>query len=236
MCPLLPTCKSAPAAPVIWLLNPGVSSLLVYRCAYTHATILVLFTARTDRGYEPAGRYVHSSAVVGERLFVWAGYQDDAPMAVHDSAEKRAFLSRIEVFHLQSGTWEQQLTRERPPLGAIGYACAAVEDDLYFFGGWCGHGECKHNSLYNLSTATFRWKMLTPTTSRGTGPMRKSHCQMVPFKDGGVDILFVVGGSGEEPIFRQSGASYERDIFGTATNEQHLFFVNASEYSSSVYA
>ena len=103
---------------------------------HMHTTIPVLFTTRIVRGYEPAGRYVPSSTNVRERLFVWAEYQDDAtPMSVHDSAEKQAFLSHIEVYHLQSGTWEQQLARERLPLGAIGYACAAVEDDLYFFGG-----------------------------------------------------------------------------------------------------
>ena len=142
-----------------------------------HTTIPVLFTTRTVCRYEPAGCYVHSSAVVRERLFVWAGYQDDAmPMSVHDSAEKQAFLSHIEVFHLQSSTWEQQLTRERPPLGAIGYACAAVEDEyLYFLGGWFCHRECKHNSLNNLNTATFHWKMLAPTTSKGVGPITRRY-------------------------------------------------------------
>ena len=141
-----------------------------------HTTIPVLFTTRIVRGYEPVGRYVPSGAIVRERLFVWEEYQDDAtPMSVHDSAEKQAFLSHIEVYHLQSGTWEQQLARERLPLGAIGYACAAVEDDLYFFGGYYCHRECKHNNLYNLNTTTFCWKILAPTTSKGVGPMTRRY-------------------------------------------------------------
>ena len=56
---------------------------------------------------EPAARSSHSTAVVEESLFLWAG--DQAGMLrVHDSAEKRAFLSRVEIFNLQRGSWESQ--------------------------------------------------------------------------------------------------------------------------------
>ena len=58
---------------------------------------------------------------------------------VHDSAEKRAFLSSVEVFNVNTGCWEQRTTRGTPPLGVRGYSCVAVRNDLYYFGGECGH-------------------------------------------------------------------------------------------------
>ena len=44
----------------------------------------------------------HSTAVVGEEVYLWAGVQDGLPR-VHDSDEKRAFLSSVEVFKVNTG-------------------------------------------------------------------------------------------------------------------------------------
>ena len=54
---------------------------------------------------------------------MWAGFVDGLPK-VHDSSEKRAFVSSVDVFHLKSGDWVQQLTSGTSPLGvgAAGYA------------------------------------------------------------------------------------------------------------------
>ena len=157
---------------------------------------------------------------------MWAGDQDNAPI-VHDSAEKRAFLSCLDVFHLQRGSWEQQATGGTPPLGVIGYACVAVENDLQYFGGWCGHDDydCYHNSVYKLSTSSLQWRELAPTTTEGGGPMKKCNCGMVAFKDGEEDFLFVVGGRGPTPSSRQPEAQYEDN----RTNEQHVFSLSTSE-------
>ena len=70
--------------------------------------LLLPLTAKAG-WYEPAGRSGHSTAVVGESLFLWAGYQEEVP-GVHNNLEKRAFLSRVEVFYLQRRSWEQQTT------------------------------------------------------------------------------------------------------------------------------
>ena len=168
--------------------------------------------------YEPSGRTVHSTAVVGESLFLWAGTQDEAPR-VHDSAEKQRFLSQVDVFHLQRGNWEQQTTSGKPPLGVWGYACVAVDSDLHYFGGGCGHVDCYHNSVHKLSTSSLQWRVLAPTAMESRGPMKKSLCGMVAFKDEEEDFLFVVGGYGPTPSSHHSGAQYQYN----RTNEQHMF-------------
>ena len=177
---------------------------------------------------EPAGRTALSTAVVEESLFLWAGYQDEAPY-VHDDNEKLEFLSRVHVFHLQRGSWEQQTTGGTPPLGMCGYACVAVDSDLHYFGGWCGHDDCFHNSVHKLSTSSFQWRVLAPTTGVGWGPMKKGYCGMVTFKDGEEDFLFVVGGEGPTPLSHQPGTQYEQPDKNTITNEQHMFSLSASE-------
>ena len=180
--------------------------------------------------YEPTGRSSHSSAVVGQRLFLWAGNQSEIPRA-HDSGEKRAFLSHVDVFHLQVGSWKQLITSGTPPLGVCGGdTCVAVDSDLHYFGGWCGHDmSCYHNSVHKLSTSSLQWRMLAPTTSKGRGPMKKDYCGMVAFKDGKENFLYVVGGHGPTPSSHQPGAQYEYDSRSTYTNEQHLFSLNKSE-------
>ena len=159
---------------------------------------------------------------------MWAGYQEQTH-DYHDSAKKRSFLSHVDVFNLQKGRWEQQPTSGTPPLGVGGYACVAVDSDLHYFGGWCGHGNCRHNSVHKLSTSSFQWMMLAPTTTRGSGPMKKSHCGMVSFKDGEENFLFVVGGRGPTPSSHQLGAQYTQDTKFTCTNEQHMFSLNTGD-------
>ena len=161
-------------------------------------------------------------------MFLWAGVRDGTPR-VHDSDEKRAFLSRVEEFHLQKGSWEQQVTSGTPPLGVCGYACVAVDSNLHYFGGWCGHDDCYHNSVHKLSSSSLQWKVLAPTTRVRRGPMKKSYCGMVAFKDGEEDFLFVVGGAGPTPSSRQPGAQYEQPDANIRTNEQHMFSLRTSE-------
>ena len=161
------------------------------------------------RWREPAGREDHSTAVAGGNdLYLWGGGQK-GNLQVHDSAEKRAFLSNVEVFSVSTGCWEQHITSGTPPLGVQGYSCVAVGSELLYFGGWCGHNNCYHNSVHSLSTSTLQWRMLAPTTSEGKGPMRKWCCGMVHFTDGEEDLLYVMGGYGHTaPSSPQHGAQY----------------------------
>ena len=180
---------------------------------------------------EPDSRDSHSTAVVGESLFLWAGYQQKGTPRVHDSDEKRAILSHVEIFDLQNGIWKQQTTSGTPPLGWWGYGCVAVGSDLHYFGGSCGHGiSCYHNSVHKLSTSSFRWRTLASTTTKGRGPMRKGHCGLVAFNEGEEDFIFVVGGEGPTPSTRQHWARYTHVVDTcTYTNEQHLFSLNTGE-------
>ena len=47
--------------------------------------------------------------------------------------------SVMEVCHLPSGRWEQKPTTGTPPLGVRGYAAAAIGNEIFYYGGWCGH-------------------------------------------------------------------------------------------------
>ena len=165
---------------------------------------------------------------------MWAGlhgkFKEDEP-AVHDSPEKRKFASFVDVFDLESGNWRQKPTSGTPPLGIGGYACAAVDDELHYFGGYCGHVGCYHNSVHKLSTTSLEWAMLYPTTSEDGAPMKKAFCDMVAFNDGGEKILFVAGGFGSTSVSRfQPEALYEKyynDVF--RCNEQHIFTLSKSK-------
>ena len=58
---------------------------------------------------------------------MWAGAVDGMPK-VHDSQQKRQFLSCVEMFHTKSRVWIRQSTSGAPPLGVCGYGCTAVGD------------------------------------------------------------------------------------------------------------
>ena len=180
---------------------------------------------------EPASRDQHSTAVVGDHLYLmWGGEQIGMPRS-HDSAEKRQFFSSVEVFDVNTGCWEQRTTRGTPPLGVWGYSCVAVRNELHYFGGYCGHGgDCYHNSVHTLSTSTLQWRMLAPSTTEDGAPMQKARCGMVHFTDGEEDLLYVVGGRGHAvPSSPQHGAQYQPLHGGVCTNEQHIFSLSTSE-------
>ena len=181
-----------------------------------------------DGWREPASRCEHSTAVVDNQLYLWGGDQRGMPK-VHDSDEKRQFYSSVEVFDVNTGCWQKRTTRGTPPLGVERYSCVAVRNELHYFGGWCGHSSCYHNSVHTLSTSTLQWRMLAPSTEGGA-PMQKGHCGMVHFTDGEEDLLYVVGGYGHPaPSSPQHGAQYLPAGIGVRTNEQHIFSLSTSE-------
>ena len=178
-----------------------------------------------------ASRHDHSTAVVDNQLYLWGGYQDGMP-EVHDSSEKRQFFSSVEMFDVNTGCWEQRITRGTPPLGVMGHSCVAVKNELHYFGGRCGHGyDCYHNSVHTLSTSTLQWRMLAPSTTESGAPIQKHHCGIVHFTVGEEDLLYVVGGEGHPaPSLPQHGTQYQPAGYGgVCTNEQHIFSLSTSE-------
>ena len=148
---------------------------------------------------EPAGRDDHSTAVVDNELYLWAGNKD----GMQDS-------SSVEVFDVNTGCWEQRTTHGTPPLGVQGYSCVAVSSELYYFGGRSGcDDDSYHNSVHTLSTSTLQWRMLAPSTTESGAPMQKWHSGIMHFTDGEEDLLYVIGGWGSAaPSSPQLGAKY----------------------------
>ena len=190
----------------------------------------LLLTA-SDSMYEPDPRSGHQTIRVGSDVYMWAGMMDNSPR-VHDSKKKRQLVSCVEVFHSERGDWTCQPTSGAPPLGVCGYGCTAVDDVLHFFGGYCNHDNCYHNSIYSLSTSSLHWVELSPTTSESGTPMKKCDSGMLVFKEGEEEILYIAAGFGPTPLYRQPGAQYEA-VTGVSDlgwcNEQHMFSLSTSE-------
>uniref|UniRef100_A0A1X7T5Q2 Uncharacterized protein n=1 Tax=Amphimedon queenslandica TaxID=400682 RepID=A0A1X7T5Q2_AMPQE len=138
--------------------------------------------------------------------------------------------SVMEVYHLVTGRWEQKPTTGNPPLGVRSYAASAIGNEIFYFGGYCGHDGCCHNSLYSFNVDTFNWKELSPTTSHH-GPMMKGYCDMIAIKVNGEDYLVVIGGlapsSNNAP--EQPGAQYSG--YGR-NNEVHFYKLSSGDWIS----
>ena len=121
-------------------------------------------------GKQPSARCSHSSIVIGSRLYLWGGKSNVIPK-VHANSEKLNLLSFVDVFDLKNGFWQELQTTGSPPLGVISHAaCPGAAGVAYYFGGYCGHDNCYHNSLHRLSTEQLQWTELSPTNSEH-GPM-----------------------------------------------------------------
>ena len=102
--------------------------------------------------YQPVIRSGHSTVQVGDYLYMWVGDETTGNQLglpkVHNNEKKKSMCSVMEVCHLATGKWEQKPTTGNPPLGVEGYAAAAIGNEIFYFGGYCNHPGCYHNSLY----------------------------------------------------------------------------------------
>ena len=98
---------------------------------------------------------------------------------------------------------------------------------MYYFGGWCNHNHCNHNSLHELDIDHFKW--ILHMESSDTGPTKKDRCGMVAIHQ----ALLVVGGIGSLPQNLQPLAQYDDGeglLPGFArTNEHHLHNLGTGE-------
>ena len=138
-------------------------------------------------------------------MYAWGGDEPDLPY-VHSSNEKQTFTSKIKIFHLPSGQWNVKATSGNPPLGVSGYSCTAVGEKIYYFGGWCTHDVCFHNSLNELDTVNLIWKQLQPTDSY-ISVMKRGYGGMITVEDDGTYLL-MIGGTGSPPTVQLQQAQY----------------------------
>ena len=161
---------------------------------------------------------------------MWGGWQPGLP-AVHDSEEKKAMSSVMEVCHLATGRWEQKPTTGTPPLGVWGYAAVAIGNRIFYYGGYCNHVGCYHNSLHSFNVDTFHWEELSPTTPHH-GPMMKGYCGMIAVQLDGEDYLVIIGGDGPPNTPTQAGAQYIYTVAGRKRcNEIHYYKLSSGQYN-----
>ena len=182
--------------------------------------------------YRPGRRTEHTTAVVGEVLYCWGGDQEGLNSS-HDSPSKRQCTSAIDAFNLLSGVWSSKPTRGTPPLGIRGVSCTTINNNIYYFGGYCGHDRCYHNSLNCLDTLTLQWKELQPTsnnsvTKRGFGGM------IVMGSEGEPQQLLVIGGQGPISAITQYHHQFKyKKILNLddrlKTNEQNIYNLSSGK-------
>ena len=80
------------------------------------------------------GRIDHSTVVIGDLMYLWAGGPIDLPQ-VHNNEKKRRLTSQVYIFDITSGNWDIKSTQGNPPLGVSGYFCATVKEKIFYFGG-----------------------------------------------------------------------------------------------------
>ena len=180
--------------------------------------------------YQPSGRKEHKSHIVGNNLYVWSGTYKDRPQ-IHDGEAKQIYNSRVEILNLTTGNWRQCTTTGNPPLSVAAYASAVLDNNIIYFGGYCGHEGCYHNSVHSLCVDTMHWEELSPTNPH-SGPMMKFACEMIPVKIDGKNYLLIIGGQGPQiNTPPQDTAQYSKvgSIGNIHTNEYHYFDLSAGK-------
>ena len=133
------------------------------------------------------------------------------------------------MLHLDTGIWHNKPTTGDPHPGVIEYACTAIENKLFFFGGWCGHDDCYYNNISQLDTDTLKWSNLADGDHQHDGPMKKYRCGIMSFTSEGEDHLFITGGCGSFPDSPQPNAKYSKVGKHVMTNEQHIYNISTGK-------
>ncbi|XP_011405237.2 PREDICTED: uncharacterized protein LOC105313472 [Amphimedon queenslandica] len=177
------------------------------------------------------GRATHCAVSVGDSLYVWGGDQVDLPK-VHDSEEKTRITSHVQHFTHSNGQWVTRDTTGSPPLGIIAYCCTAINDQLYYFGGYCSHDICCHNNLTQLDTVSFQWTELEPTDANRP-VMRRGDGGMISFEHDGVHHLLMIGGLGCKPAVQLPHYKYIKFAGGRwHTNEHSIYNISSREWTN----
>ena len=178
--------------------------------------------------YQPMPRVRHTSAQVRNKTLVHGGITED-----YSEKSKRRLSSVLEVFDSNTELWQQkEVTGDAPAPGVFGAASAAVNGDLFTFGG-CDDRKY-YNSLHRLKNAS-QWLKLCPQNEGAGSPMVKYGAGMVAFGN----QLLLIGGFGIPHSPAQPGAAFikERGASdgGEWTNELHIFNIKNGMHLSMLY-
>ena len=148
---------------------------------------------------------------------------------VHDSVEKMNLISFLEVFDIPSLSWSRVPTAGIPPTAVMGYSCASINNEVFFFGGGCKLN-CYHNDTFILNTASKKWSRMLYADVRMVPMEKVGHC-MISFSSDKEDYLLVVGGVGSTPTTTPSHSVYSHVHVHANhyfTNEAHILCVSSS--------
>ncbi len=177
-------------------------------------------------------RAKHCMTTINNRVIVysWGGVQNYMPM-VHRSPLKDHLTSTVEVFDMESLSWNSVATIGIPPAAVMHYSCCCVGNKMYTFGGSCMPYDCYHNDLFTLDTLNKEWRQVDCIDSLATSPMKKRGAGMISFTSNNKKYLFVFGGVGPTPTPIPSNGQYIQHPTipdKSYTNEVHMLSVSSS--------
>ena len=158
--------------------------------------------------------------MIGDNLYLWGG--NDVPL-VHNNDEKRRLTSQIAIFNITSGIWNSRPTNGSPPLGVKGYLCTSSNNNIYFFGGWCQHDQCHHNSLNKLNISTLTWTQLQSTDDSIT-VMKRGYGGIMSSERAEHHCLLIIGGHGSPPSTQLPQAQYYQYCSGSVSTNEHNIY------------
>ena len=157
---------------------------------------------------EPSPRYLHFSAAVVDKLYVWGG---DGGLG------ESVVTSIVHHYDPDSKTWNTNTCEGPHPPGIRWGACASAGHHLYTYGGY-GEGGNEQGTLHLLDTRSRRWKLIS---SQG-GPMKKAGCGMIIY-----DSKIVLFGG-----FSNSGDTNELHTFNLKEGERlHIAMYPLMQFS-----
>mmetsp|Transcript_655 Transcript_655/g.1124 ORF Transcript_655/g.1124 Transcript_655/m.1124 type:complete len:595 (+) Transcript_655:251-2035(+) len=120
------------------------------------------------KGWAPPARRGHTATAIGDKIYVFAGYNYNARTCCSKH------FSDVYVLDTTTMTWDEVRTTcapgTLPPAGRWNHAAAAVGTKLYIFGG--SQSNTHYNDLYVLDTETLQWDRPVCT---GNPPSERGH-------------------------------------------------------------
>ena len=139
-------------------------------------------------------------------------------------------INQLQVFDFHTGQSYAQPVKATMgssyPVAVRYSASTSIGSSMYIFGGSRGR---YYNDLLKINLRTYQLEEIVPTNRR-EAPIPKELCGMVAI---GTTKLLVFGGLGGGRESNQPGASYIPVVpGGSATNETHLFDLEARQWSN----